>query len=84
MNIYKCRGEKGRGLPRPSGWTDIADKILKIQEIFIDHPDHNLHGGEGNLKKGPTLIFALKRAWPATPLRMTQWHWKKFQKFYWS
>ena len=32
----------------------MADKILKI---LIDH---KLHDGEGNLEKGPTLIFPKK------------------------
>ena len=50
----------------------MADEILKI---FIDH---KLHDGEGNLKKGPTLIFFLKRAWPATPIWADKIFWKKF------
>ena len=47
--------KKGRGLPRPSRWPDMADKILKI---FIDH---KLHDGERNFEKRTNLNFFPKK-----------------------
>ena len=37
----------GVALPRPSGWPEVTENILKI---FIDH---KLQNGEGILKKIP-------------------------------
>ena len=57
-NFLKILQKKGVALPRPQ---DDPASLKKILKIFIDH---DLHDGEGNLEKGPTLIFAEKRAWP--------------------
>ena len=44
----------GVALPHPSGWPNLAEKILKI---FIDH---KLQNGEGILEKFQNLIFPKK------------------------
>ena len=65
----------GVALTRPSGSSNIAEKILKI---FIYH---KLPDGENFLLKYPPLIFAKKWVWSCHAPQSGQNFWEYFSIF---
>ena len=67
----------GMAPPRPTGWPNVAEKILKI---FIGH---KLQNGKEILKTFPNLIFPKKWAhWPSHAPQDGQFFWLYIFKYF--